>query len=103
LLARDSQSLPDSKRNSNEHANTIPLTNRGPWDRGAHRISALNARPWAPVVLVATVAMAMGFGGLGLITVFMDPMKTELGWFAEPIRGDAFYWGQRMAGPTQVG
>jgi hypothetical protein len=45
----------------------------------------------------------MGFGGLGLITVFMDPMKTELGWFAEPIRGDAFYWGQRMAGPTQVG
>jgi len=33
----------------------------------------------------------------------MDPMKTELGWFAEPIRSDAFHWGQRMAGPTQVG
>ena len=32
------------------------------------------------VVLAATVAMAMGFGGIGLITVFMGPMETDLGW-----------------------
>src|SRR5262245_1253600 len=32
------------------------------------------------VVLAATVAMAMGFGGLGLITVFMGPMEADLGW-----------------------
>src|SRR5262249_13031882 len=32
------------------------------------------------VVLAATVVMAAGFGGLGLITVFMGPMETELGW-----------------------
>jgi MFS family permease len=32
------------------------------------------------VVLAATVAMAMGFGGLGLITVFMGPMEIDLGW-----------------------
>ncbi len=32
------------------------------------------------VVLAATVAMAMGFGGLGLITVFMAPMEADLGW-----------------------
>jgi MFS family permease len=31
-------------------------------------------------VLAATVAMAMGFGGLGLITVFMGPMEADLGW-----------------------
>jgi len=34
----------------------------------------------ALVVLAATVAMAMGFGGLGLITVFMGPMEADLGW-----------------------
>jgi MFS family permease len=32
------------------------------------------------VVLAATTAMAMGFGGLGLITVFMAPMEADLGW-----------------------
>jgi MFS family permease len=32
------------------------------------------------VVLATTVAMAMGFGGLGLITVFMAPMEADLGW-----------------------
>lgn len=32
------------------------------------------------VVLAATTAMAMGFGGLGLITVFMGPMEADLGW-----------------------
>ncbi|HMF14537.1 MAG TPA: MFS transporter, partial [Gemmataceae bacterium] len=31
-------------------------------------------------MLGATVAMAMGFGGLGLITVFMGPMEADLGW-----------------------
>jgi MFS family permease len=31
-------------------------------------------------VLAATIAMAMGFGGLGLITVFMGPMENDLGW-----------------------
>ena len=34
----------------------------------------------ALVVLAATTAMAMGFGGLGLITVFMGPMEADLGW-----------------------
>jgi len=32
------------------------------------------------VVLAATAAMAMGFGGLGLVTVFMGPMEADLGW-----------------------
>ncbi len=32
------------------------------------------------VVLSATVAMAMGFGGLGLASVFMRPMEADLGW-----------------------
>src|SRR5215212_30796 len=32
------------------------------------------------VALAATVAMAMEFGGLGLITVFMGPMEADLGW-----------------------
>jgi MFS family permease len=34
----------------------------------------------ALVVVAATVGMAMGFGGLGLITVFMGPMEADLGW-----------------------
>ena len=34
----------------------------------------------ALVVLAATLAMAAGFGGLGLITVFMGPMESDLGW-----------------------
>jgi sugar phosphate permease len=32
------------------------------------------------VVLAATLVMAMGFGGLGLISVFMAPMEADLGW-----------------------
>src|SRR5262249_37701910 len=32
------------------------------------------------VALAATIAMAMGFGGLGLVTVFMRPMEADLGW-----------------------
>jgi MFS family permease len=31
-------------------------------------------------VLAATVTMAMGFGGLGLITVLMGPIEADLGW-----------------------
>jgi len=34
----------------------------------------------AKVVLAATLTMAMGFGGLALISVFMRPMEAELGW-----------------------
>ena len=43
-------------------------------------------RPWVAddrgtlVVVAATLVVAMGFGGLGLITVFMGPMEAELGW-----------------------
>src|SRR4051794_21299263 len=32
------------------------------------------------VVVAATLVVAMGFGGLGLITVFMKPMEVDLGW-----------------------
>jgi MFS family permease len=32
------------------------------------------------VVLAATLTMAMGFGGLSLISVFMAPMEAEFGW-----------------------
>jgi MFS family permease len=32
------------------------------------------------VVLAATLVMAMGFGGLGLVSVFMSPMEADLGW-----------------------
>jgi MFS family permease len=42
--------------------------------------AVVGGRHGALVVLAATVAMAMGFGGLGLITVFMGPMEAELGW-----------------------
>jgi MFS family permease len=34
----------------------------------------------ALVAVAATVAMATGFGGLGLITVFMGPMEADLTW-----------------------
>jgi MFS family permease len=48
---------------------------------GTHRSSAMKGGGrGALVVLAASVAMAMGFGGLGLITVFMEPMETDLGW-----------------------
>jgi MFS family permease len=61
--------------------NTIQLTDAGPRDRGAHLSSAMaGSGRGALVVLAATVAMAMGFGGLGLITVFMGPIETDLGW-----------------------
>ena len=61
--------------------NTIQLTDAAPWERGAHRTSAIaGSRRGALVVVAATLAMGMGFGGLGLITVFMGPMEADLGW-----------------------
>ena len=32
------------------------------------------------VVIAATLVMAIGFGGLGLVSVFMAPMEADLGW-----------------------
>jgi MFS family permease len=59
----------------------IKLADEEPSERGAHRSSEMMAsRRGALVVLAATVAMAMGFGGLGLITVFMGPIEADLGW-----------------------
>ncbi len=49
-----------------------------------HMLRNINGLPvssrGALVVLAATLAMAAGFGGLGLITVFMGPMESDLGW-----------------------
>jgi MFS family permease len=44
-----------------------------PLSRGLHGRRIL-------VVVGATVGMALGFGGLALISVFMRPLETELGW-----------------------
>jgi MFS family permease len=61
--------------------NTIRLTNAELRDGGAHLSSAMTgSHRGALVVLAATVAMAMGFGGLGLTTVFMGPIEADLGW-----------------------
>src|SRR5215213_3390121 len=50
-------------------------------DRFNNRSSAAGIRgPGASIVLAATVTMAMGFGGLGLITVFMNPMEADFSW-----------------------
>src|SRR5215207_7897998 len=50
-------------------------------ERFNNRSSAAGIRgPGALIVLAATVTMAMGFGGLGLITVFMGPMEADFGW-----------------------
>jgi MFS family permease len=47
----------------------------------AHRcLLASNSSRGVLVVFATTIAMAMGFGGLGLITVFMAPMEADLGW-----------------------
>lgn len=52
-----------------------------PRELGAHHSSAVSgSRRGTLVVLAASLAMAMGFGGLGLITVFMAPMEADLGW-----------------------
>jgi MFS family permease len=46
-----------------------------------HRDAAIRASDGGFLVaFAATVAMAMGFGGLGLVTVFMVPMEADLGW-----------------------
>jgi MFS family permease len=61
--------------------NSIQLTDTEPGKGGAHRNPEI-ARPGrgALVLLAATVGMAIGFGGLGLITVFMGPIEADLGW-----------------------
>src|SRR5262245_31769049 len=60
---------------------TVKLTSTALGSRDAHRYPPVGSSGrGALVVLAATVAMAMGFGGLGLITVFMGPMEADLGW-----------------------
>lgn len=79
-------------------------THQAPLTRGTRR--------GALVVLAATVAMAMGFGGLGLIGVFMGPMEADLGWsradtsfaYASSTLGMAIgglFWG-RLADRTDI-
>jgi MFS family permease len=61
--------------------NTIRVSDAGPWEGTARQRSETTGRRRGTlVVLAATTAMAMGFGGLGLVTVFMGPMETDLGW-----------------------
>jgi MFS family permease len=50
-----------------------------PIGRTAHHGRRISGRG-ALVVVAAAVVMAMGFGGLGLITVFMGPIEADLGW-----------------------
>src|SRR5215207_9934532 len=60
---------------------TSELTATALGSHDAHRsLLAGSGGRGALVVLATTLAMAMGFGGLGLITVFMGPMETDLGW-----------------------
>jgi MFS family permease len=60
---------------------TIELTDIVPAKPGADRTAPIaEGSRGVLVALAATVAMAMGFGGLGLITVFMAPIETDLGW-----------------------
>src|SRR5215213_323231 len=60
---------------------TSELTAEALGSRDDHRwLLAGSSARGVMVVLAATLAMAMGFGGLGLITVFMGPMETDLGW-----------------------
>lgn len=55
--------------------------NREPVLHGPRQVpSRHSTRHGVLVVVAATVAMAMGFGGLGLIGVFMGPMEADLGW-----------------------
>src|SRR5262245_66375818 len=46
-----------------------------------HRCQARQGR-WGgiPVVGGASMAMALGFGSLGLVAVFMRPLEAEFGW-----------------------
>lgn len=60
---------------------TIEFADVGQFKPAVHRDAATRASVGGlRVVAAATVAMAMGFGGLGLITVFMGPMEADLGW-----------------------
>ena len=64
---------------SAQHTNKLTAVALG--SRDAHRyLPAGSSGRGALVVLAATVAMAMGFGGLGLITVFMGPIEADLRW-----------------------
>src|SRR5262245_17434275 len=64
---------------SAQHTNELTAMGLGP--RATHHCLPVGSSGrGALVVLAATVAMAMGFGGLGLITVFMRPMEVDLGW-----------------------
>jgi MFS family permease len=85
--------------------NTVRSSPAAPWE-GTHRGSAITgSRRGALVVVAATLTTAMGFGGLGLITVFMRPMEADLGWsrsdtslaYALSTAGMAlggFFWGR---------
>lgn len=85
--------------------NTARSSRAAPWE-GTHRGSAITgSRRGALVVVAATLTTAMGFGGLGLITVFMRPMEADLGWsrsdtslaYALSTAGMAlggFFWGR---------
>jgi MFS family permease len=60
---------------------TIRSTRAPPRDsRAGGRFAGVAIDRGALVVAAATVTMALGFGGLGLITVFMKPMEADLGW-----------------------
>src|SRR5262245_21360234 len=60
---------------------TSELTARALASHDAHRCLLSGSRGRGVlVVLAATVSMGMGFGGLGLITVFMGPVEADLGW-----------------------
>jgi MFS family permease len=64
---------------SAQHTSELTATELGSHD--AHRyLLAGNSGRGVLVVLATTVAMAIGFGGLGLVTVFMGPMEADLGW-----------------------
>jgi MFS family permease len=84
--------------------NRIQPADAEPRDHGVDHSLEVGGRG-SRVVLAATVAMAMGFGGLGLITVFMAPMEAEFGWsrsdtslgYALSTTGmalGAFFWGR---------
>src|SRR5215475_13630746 len=64
---------------SAQHTNELTAMGLGP--RATHHCLPVGScGRGALVVLAATVGMAMGFGGLGLISVFMGPMEADLGW-----------------------
>src|SRR5215470_12644780 len=64
---------------STQHTSELTATALGSDDAHRYQLVGSSGRG-VLVVLAATVAMAMGFGGLGLITVFMGPMEVDLGW-----------------------